>query len=169
MQWQSCVRKTGGIYGSSSANDNDKEHATKDNNKKHATKGNVSKGKAKAKAKAKPKILNLMRKKDAKENIAKKDKHIKSASSQIVQNAGPKKVQTKVPKDNGKKPHKAIAAKQPAIQFEKSRAQFICRTGGTGKGSTKTISFGPGKLYETEAAASAAAQEWLDGQGRNAD
>ena len=162
-----CVSNTGGIYGSSSANDNVKEHAKKEYNKKHATKGNVSKGKAKAKAK--PKIRNLVRKKDAEAKIAKKDTHLKIHKRKIVQNAVPKKDHKKVPKDNGKKPRKAIAAKKQAIQFEKSRSQFICRTGGAGKGSTKTISFGTSKPYATMAAARAAAESWLDDQGRNAD
>ena len=154
-----CVRNTGGIYCSSIAN-------CKDNNKKPAAKGNVSKGNAKAKAKAKPKIRNLTgKKKDAKVKIAKKDKRPKSVSSQIIKNAGQKKVHKKVPKDNDKKVH----MRQPSIRLEKSREQFLCRTGGVGKGSTKTFSFGPGKPYDTEAAARAAAQEWLDGQGINAD
>jgi len=62
------------------------------------------------------------------------------------------------------KQNKAIAVKRPFFSLEKSRGQFMCRTGDGGAGSTYQISFGACQKYTSESAARAAAERWVRGE-----
>ena len=52
----------------------------------------------------------------------------------------------------------------PHISVERSRKQVLCRTGFRGAGQTKTMQYGVGKQYPNEAAATRAANSWLESE-----
>ena len=51
--------------------------------------------------------------------------------------------------------------KKPEVSHEKSRSQYLCRTGVKGPGQNFAMPCGKDKKFATAAAACAAAEKWL--------